>query len=167
MASTLVLIRGLSGSGKTSLMELIVGSSDYSSEDRASVSVNDFFVSDEGDYQFDPTQLKAAHEWCFDEAEALVKDEAIDVVVVHNVFSRKWEVDPYVEMGRKHGCVIHIVNLYDRGLNDAQLSRESVHDVHPGIIQKQRKRWDKDVYRDKSRFHEPHGRPYPPRKFRY
>jgi len=167
MADILVLIRGLSGSGKTSLMELIVGSSEYCPEDRASVSVDDFFMNDEGDYQFDPTQLKAAHEWCLDTATEFVKDEDLEVVVVHNVFSRKWEIDPYMEMGRAHGCTIHVVNLYDRGLNDAQLSKHSVHDVHPGIVQKQRKRWDKDVYRDKSRFHDSPRHPYPPRKFRY
>lgn len=167
MADILVLIRGLSGSGKTSLMELIVGSSEYCPEDRASVSVDDFFMNDEGDYQFDPTQLKAAHEWCLDTATEFVKDEDLEVVVVHNVFSRKWEIDPYMEMGRAHGCTIHVVNLYDRGLNDAQLSKHSVHDVHPGIVQKQRKRWDKDVYRDKSRFHDSPRHPHPPRKFRY
>ena len=145
MNKTLILIRGLSSSGKTDLADIIVGES----EDRMSLSVQDFFVSDEGEYHFEPAQLKPAHEWCVDSCEDLLS-EGHSVVVVHNCFTRKWEVDPYMELGNRFGYRIHVINLYDRGLNDLELSQVNVHDINPNTIQKQRQRWDKDVYRNKS-----------------
>lgn len=143
---TLILIRGLSGAGKSDLANIIVGDGG----DRAELSVDEYFYDEETDtYNFNPLHLKEAHEWCEKECASLMED-GIEVMVVHNVFSRKWEIDPYIKMGSENGYRIHVVNLYDRGLNDIQLSRECVHNINPGTIQRQRKRWDKDVYREKS-----------------
>ena len=56
----LILIRGLSGAGKTEHAELIVG--DH--EDRAEITVDRFFEDDNGTYTFDFTRIKEAYEWC-------------------------------------------------------------------------------------------------------
>jgi adenylate kinase family enzyme len=142
---TIVIIRGLTGSGKTDLANLIVSDQ----EDRIMISVDDYFTQEDGSYLFKPESLKDAHAWCLSEVKSAF-DEGWGVFVVHNVFSRKWEVDPYINAARSSGYRIHVVNLYDRGLNDSQLARFNDHDIHPGTIQRQRKRWDKDVYRERS-----------------
>lgn len=151
---TLVLVRGLSGSGKTDLANVIVGEGN----DRAKIAMDDYFYDNEGNFKFLPQELKNAHEWCLRGCHAHMKD-GLEVVVVHNVFTRKWEVDPYIDLAEKEGYKVHIINLYDRGMNDFELSEQSPHSIHPGLIQRQRKRWDKDVYRDKV------SKPYSPRKY--
>mgnify|MGYP003343042616 CR=1 FL=1 len=140
----LILIRGLSGSGKTTLARTICG--DLGS--RIMLSADDYFTSDDGSYNFDPNSLKEAHEWCKEQASSAFEDE-YDVIVIHNTFTRKWEIDPYRELGEQHGYVVQILNLYDGGLSDRELSDRGVHNIPPYVIQKQRKRWDKDVYREK------------------
>ncbi len=140
----LILIRGLSGSGKSTLARTICG--DLGS--RIMLSADDYFTNEDGSYNFDPNSLKQAHEWCKKQAAIAIEDE-YDVVVIHNTFTRKWEIDPYRELGEQKGYQVQILNLYDGGLSDRELSDRGVHNIPPYVIQKQRKRWDKDVYREK------------------
>jgi len=141
--ATIVLIRGLSGSGKTTLANLIVSDD----ENRISVCADDYFTDDAG-YNFDPLRLKESHEWCKERTLEYIKD-GYEVVVVHNTFTRKWECDPYIEMARQNDCIVHVLNMYDAGLNDSELAARNIHGVPAHVIQNQRKRWDKDVYRDR------------------
>ena len=140
----LILIRGLSGSGKTTLANTIC----EGQNDRIMLSADDYFTDDEGNYNFDPNSLKEAHEWCKSETASAIEDN-YEVVVVHNTFTRKWEIDPYRELGDRNGYRVQILNLYDGGLSDNELSDRGVHKIPSYVIQKQRKRWDKDVYRER------------------
>ena len=155
----LILIRGLSGSGKTTLADTICGDN----ENRFMVSVDDYFVDENGVYKFNHEAFKDAHGWCQKECvEAM--EEGFEVIVIHNTFTRKWECEPYMELALQNGYAIQVLNLYDGGLSDRELSERGQHNVPPHVIQKQRKRWDKDVYRDKrptlNQYHHPHFNPY-------
>lgn len=140
----LILIRGLSGCGKTTLANTICGDN----ESRTMMSADDFFVDENGVYNFNHEVLKEAHGWCQKECQEAMEYD-YEVVVVHNTFTRKWEVDPYMELASVNGYSVQVLNLYDGGLSDFELSKRCEHDVPPHVIQKQRKRWDKDVYRNK------------------
>ena len=140
----LIIIRGLSGSGKTTLADTICGDN----EGRFVVSADDFFTDEHGSYSFDHTKIKEAHKWCQSECVEAMED-GFDVVVVHNTFTRKWEVDPYLKMAQDKEFQVQVINLYDGGLSDRELSDRCGHNLPPHLIQKQRKRWDKDVYRKK------------------
>jgi len=154
----LILIRGLSGTGKTTLAETICGDL----EDRFMVSADDFFVDDSGEYNFNPDLLKKAHTWCQKECLEAMED-GFEIIVVHNTFTRKWECDPYLEMAQKNNYVIQVLSLYDGGLSDQELSQRGTHNLSAYQIQKQRKRWDKDVYRDRKpqqNYRQPRGNPH-------
>ena len=61
----LILIRGLSGSGKTLLADSLTLNSDYEEiEGRASISADDYFTDDDGNYSFNHEKLGEAHHWC-------------------------------------------------------------------------------------------------------
>lgn len=160
----LILIRGLSGAGKTEHAELIVGDS----EDRAEVTVDRFFEDDNGNYTFDFNRIKEAYEWCKDETKLLLED-GYDVVVVHNSFTRKWEAEPYFHLAKEHGYDVQVISLYDGGLNDKDLSERSVHGLNVHQISEQRKRWDLNIHphrgnrprSNQMRYPNPH-HPYPP-----
>ncbi len=140
----IILVRGLSGSGKTTLADIIVGAADPEGERRIALSADDYFTDEQGAYKFNYEQLSAAHDWCKNEVEACVV-EGYDVVVVHNTFTRAWELNPYIEIAYRHGCKIQIVSLYDGGLSDAQLAGRCVHRIPIGSISAQRKRWENSI----------------------
>lgn len=160
----LILIRGLSGSGKTEHAELIVG--DH--EDRAEVTVDRFFEDDDGNYTFDFTRIKEAYEWCKNETKLLLED-GYEIVVVHNSFTRKWEAEPYFNLAKENGYEVQVISLYDGGLNDTDLSERSVHGLSSHQISEQRKRWDLNIHphrgnrprSNQMRYPNPH-HPYPP-----
>jgi len=139
---SLVLIRGLSGSGKTWLAESLVGDSDF----RVMICADDFFISEDGEYEFDHTRIKEAHEWCISETKELISDEEIEMICVHNNFSRKWEAEPYFNMAKECGIDVQVVTLYDSGMNDRALSERSPHNISEKAVQKQRHQWELDVH---------------------
>ena len=84
----LVLIRGLPGSGKTTMARVLalVGYEHYEA---------DQYFERDGQYQFNPSELPKAHAWCL----ARVKESmALGVsCVVANTFTRLWEMQPYID----------------------------------------------------------------------
>lgn len=131
----LTIIRGLPGSGKTTMANKIAGEGD------AVVAADDFF-SMSGEYRFSPNKLGEAHSWCQEEARKALT-EGRDVVV-HNTFSTRWEMEPYLKMGEEVGADIEVLNLFDSGLSDAELVERCVHGVGIYSMQRMRERWEHD-----------------------
>ena len=91
--NTLTLIRGLPGSGKTTLaLEL---TDTYT----VCLEADSYFYDDYGNYVFDANQLKQAHEACQNETER--KLGLGYSVLVSNTFTTLSEMKPYFLMAKK------------------------------------------------------------------
>ena len=67
---TLYLIRGVSGSGKSSLAEeMLAGLMVY-----YHYEADMYFMSDLGDYRWNPAELSNAHKWCQEQTERRLCD---------------------------------------------------------------------------------------------
>ena len=140
----LYIIRGLSGCGKTTLANMIAPD--------ACPAADDYFMRD-GEYAFDQgwskeekaAQLQQAHDTCQDRTEDLMSS-GVEVIAVHNTFTRRWEAHPYFQMAADFGYTPVVIDLYDAGKNDYDLSRRNVHNVSIHTIRAQRKRWERNIY---------------------
>ncbi len=105
----LILLRGLPGSGKSSLAKSFGG---------MHIEADMFFMKD-GKYKFDPTMLKHAHNWCHDVVENWM-DEGEELIVVSNTFTTEWEMDYYFTMAKLKGYMVHSVIVENRhgGVNE-------------------------------------------------
>lgn len=87
----LVLIRGLPGSGKSTMAKVLalVGYEHYEA---------DMFFLHDGVYRFDPLRLRDAHAWC----QAMTLSALLDGkrTVVSNAFTGLHEMAPYQAMSR-------------------------------------------------------------------
>jgi len=84
----------------------------------------DMFFMKDGEYQFDVTKLKDAHQWCQESTEKSMR--ALDNpkigtkrVTVSNTFTQEWEMNPYFELAKKHGFEVFTIIVENRhgGIN--------------------------------------------------
>ena len=116
----LFLLRGLPGSGKTTLAKSIAGSKGWIKE------ADMYFVDSEGNYNFKPSQIKDAHAWCQEEVEFLMKYE--HKVVVSNTFTQEWEMQPYYDLAEKYGYRVYSLIVENRhsGINQHGVPEEKL-----------------------------------------
>jgi len=98
----LVIMRGISGSGKSTHAKEAYPTAVIASAD-------DTFTSLLGDYVFDPSQLTTAHVACFCKVDGALG--AGKLVVVDNTNTQLWEMSPYVMLANKHGVKFKIVRV--------------------------------------------------------
>jgi predicted kinase len=131
MSKTLIIVRGLPGSGKSTI----------GGKFGAVRSADDFFMSD-GVYNFDPSKIVDAHGAC---QQAVKTDlDNGDVAVVANTFCMGWELNPYIKIAAEVSAAVVVVDLFDGGLDDAGLEARNVHGVSAVIIAGMRARWEAD-----------------------
>jgi predicted kinase len=131
----LFIIRGLPGSGKTTLANTI---NPYG----LCVAADDYMVNANGSYAFDPKRLSECHRACLD---AVIRDmidgDTTTPIAVHNTFSRPWEWRDYIDAAVEHGYTPIVIDLYDRGMSDRELAESTVHGVPVETIASMRSRW--------------------------
>lgn len=122
----LVLIRGLPGSGKTTMAKTLemVGF--------VHCEADHYFEGAGGSYNFNRELLGAAHEECLDRAELAMR--ASRPVVVANTFTQRWEMDPYIKAASQFGYEVRVI--------EAKGSYQSVHGVPADAIERMRQRWE-------------------------
>lgn len=135
----LILVRGLPGSGKTTLAHSI--SSTLLSEDILSVchAADNFFSSiynRVGEYKFDPKMLSYAHMGCLaDAAVSLYNDYH---TIIHNTFTQRWEMEEYFKLADILGVTALVI--------ECKGNFKSVHNVPESVIQKMKDRWEDFEY---------------------
>ena len=118
----LFLLRGLPGSGKSSLAKAL------STAMSGHVESDMFFINRKGEYNFDASKLKEAHEWCRKETEDYMKPHGFDTVIVSNTFTQEWEMKPYYEMAEKYGYMVYSLIVENRhgGVNQHGVPDETL-----------------------------------------
>ena len=108
--NTLVLLRGLPGSGKSTTAKLFHGAPHFEADM--------YFVRD-GEYKFDVTKLKEAHEWCRSSIGGLMINEE-PKLVVSNTFTQEWEMEAYYKLAETHGYRVYSLIVENRhgGINE-------------------------------------------------
>jgi deoxyadenosine/deoxycytidine kinase len=123
----LILIRGISGSGKTTYAKKLMQQDPSLSHYEADM----VFYNDKGEYKFNPSLIHQAHEWCQAKTrEDLSKGKS---VIVSNTFTERWEMQAYLKMAEDYGAEVII--------KKASGNYKNVHDLTPDKIEIQRKKW--------------------------
>ena len=107
----LILLRGIPGSGKSTLGEIILQTTQNQSPDV--LSADNFFIDEKGEYNFDPTKLKEAHNFCQQKCAERMRLE-FSKIVIANTFTQEWEMNPYFEMAERYRYRIHCIVVENR-----------------------------------------------------
>jgi predicted kinase len=108
----LTLVRGLPGSGKSTFANTITNEFSVCEADK-------FFYDKEGNYNFDATKLREAHEWCREQVEIRMKDNGVNPqfypeIVVSNTFTQKWEMESYYKLAEQYGYKVFSIIVENR-----------------------------------------------------
>lgn len=126
MTMKLVLVRGISGVGKSTFVDNNASPDDLWGE------ADMYFLDMFDNYVFDASKLKKAHNWCFTNAiDGLSK---YDTVWISNTFTTIWEMEKYVNTAHSLGAEITIVSLENE-------SYGSVHNVPEDKMTQQKERF--------------------------
>jgi predicted kinase len=130
----LILVRGLSGVGKTTVAGML---------GHEMVEADMYFVDrDTGEYNFDPKKLPEAHAWCLGKTrQALVSHGK---AIVSNTFTQRWEMQPYLELAEELGARVHVLDMFDGGLSNEELAARNAHGVPVEAIARMRDRYEHD-----------------------
>jgi predicted kinase len=119
------IIRGLPGAGKTTYAKKIALEHGI-----LSIEADQFFIRD-GRYQFDGSQVRAAHQWCQNTCKNAL-ESGMDVIV-SNTFTIHRELQPYLDFAKKFNAEIEIIHVKGEF--------PSLHDVPEQTLQAMRERW--------------------------
>ena len=121
MKKNLILLRGLPGSGKSTVAKAIQPSG-WSAHYEA-----DMFFMKNGEYVFDPTQLRDAHAWCQDQTRKAMVDE-IPTVIISNTFTQEWEMEAYYLLAKEFGYTVFSMIVENRhdGVNSHGVPAEKL-----------------------------------------
>jgi len=122
----LILIRGLPGSGKTTMATVLV-LIDYKHFEA------DMFFTLAGVYRYEASKVRNAHEWCIEATRNAL--EAGSRVVVSNTFTRLNEMEPYLSMTKNLKII------------EARGTWENTHGVPKEMLDRMASRWEPLIVR--------------------
>jgi predicted kinase len=127
---TLYIVRGLPGSGKSTFAKTLGGTR---------FETDNFFMVD-GEYKFDGSKIKEAHNWCQNSVNsAMILNNTAglnETIVVSNTFTQEWEMKPYYDMAETYGYKVFSIIIENRhgGVNE--------HSVPDEVLTKMRERFE-------------------------
>lgn len=121
MKKTLIILRGIPGSGKSTAAEIFSENGKY-----PVCTADDYFMFD-GKYKFDCTKLGLAHSSCQAKADAAMA-AGVEKVIIANTNTTLKELTPYIKMAETHGYLVLCLVVENRhgGKNEHGVSEDKL-----------------------------------------
>jgi adenylate kinase family enzyme len=123
MEKILYIVRGIPGSGKSTFAKTLGG---------IHIEADQYFMDGEGNYNFDGSKIKLAHEYCRAQTGAWMSSDGlqvnVDKIVVSNTFTQEWEMEPYFELAKKYGYKVFSLIVENRhgGTNEHNVPEDKI-----------------------------------------
>lgn len=128
MEKTLIILRGLPGSGKSTVAKII------QPKDKLICTADDYFMQD-GIYKFDPRKLGQAHSACQSKARNAMSI-GFDNIVIANTNTTEKEMQVYFDMAKEYDYRVVSLIVENRHGNI------NIHDVPDNKLELMKQRFD-------------------------
>jgi len=118
---SLIILRGVPGSGKTTLAHLI---SEYV------CSADDYVYNEDGEYVWTPERVYVAHKKCQTKCKYGMELK-ISKIVISNTSPKTRDLKPYMKLAEEFGYQVHTVIVENRhgGTNSHNVSEEHIENM--------------------------------------
>lgn len=105
----LYIVRGIPGSGKSTFANSL----------DCPVFEADMYFMNDGEYKFDMSKIKLAHNWCMIQTQKAMVDD-LPKIAVSNTFTQEWEMETYNKLAKENGYTVFSVIIENRhgGVNE-------------------------------------------------
>jgi len=125
----LIILRGLPGSGKTTLASVLSEEGTY-----PVFSVDDYFTDENGHYEFRFQENHLAYKQC-EEGVRTAMQQGAPKIILHNTFTIEWEMEPYFKLASEHDYRLHVLTVENRH------GSSNVHDIPEEHIERMRAKY--------------------------
>ena len=144
MSKQLYLIRGLPGSGKTTMARKLVQMSllgNFGVRNATMIAADDYFYSGinkhtgegGGFYSYDSSAIRYAHSKAQQRTiERMEKED--ELIAIHNTFVQNWELQAYYDLADRYDYQVTVITM--------EGNYGSQHDVPQWAIQRMKDRWE-------------------------
>ncbi|MEO6305617.1 MAG: hypothetical protein ABIP51_20815 [Bacteroidia bacterium] len=127
MKKTILFLRGVSGSGKTSLADFL----SVMNDNCVAVCADDYFIKD-GVYTFVQEEIGKAHKWCEKKVREYLSDEnSFNTIIIHNTSTSNHDVEYYKDIAEEYSAKFFSMIVENRHGN------KDIHNVSQDGLEKQ------------------------------
>jgi predicted kinase len=133
--NSIVLLRGLPGSGKSTLGNLLSENGKY-----PVFSVDSYFTNKvTGEYNFEYDKNYLAYKECQEKTiEAIINK--VEKIFIDNTFTLDWEIEVYFKLAKEYDYQIHVVTV------ENYHNSKNVHFINDDSIQKMASKYKVKLY---------------------
>ena len=153
---TLILMRGIPGSGKSTIARSMAGipnsesvslHGSYRSQHGTNgiILSTDFYFMEDGEYRFDPSKIGDNHA-LNEECCGMFMLEREPLIVIDNTNTQIWHMEPYVKMAKEHGYKIVIVEIPHPPIEVA--AERNSHGVPLAVLESMTEGWESEIPTD-------------------
>jgi putative ribosome biogenesis GTPase RsgA len=124
MNKNVIIIRGVSGAGKSTFANLV-------SEPKVVCCADDYFTDVDGNYNFDVSKLGVAHNKCLNKFMHALSDPSVENIVIANTNTKASDWEDYEVPARAWGASVFFIVLENRHGN------KDVHNVPEETLMRQ------------------------------
>ena len=128
MEKNVIILRGVSGSGKTTFAAMLARHNNGA----VIASADDFFTDRDGTYNYDASKLGAAHTYCFNRFNDALYNPSINTIIIANTNTTMKDCQRYVDSANLYGATLSFIVIENRHGNS------DVHDVPSEVKERQR-----------------------------